>query len=155
MRIYLDTSIIHGWFRKYMEAKRKSILFEEPSILKFVFQLKDNDYVVSSITRAEIIRYLGAEWGAPLKECEEVWLEFMRFYDTEYLEVKRIDFDEIGEVCMAVKTRKKTMVNLLHIQVAKKEGLWFLTGEKELAEKYKGYYDKILTYEDLRAKFSR
>ena len=64
-----------------------------------------------------------------------------------------MDFEDLIKVCKAVPTKKKTLVNLMHLQVAKKNGLYFLTGEESLKENYKEYYDKTLTYEDLRKLF--
>jgi len=150
MRIYLDTNIIHSWFRKFMESQRRGTSFEEPAILKFIFQVKDNEYIVSDITKAEIIRYLSAEWGASKEECDYYWDRFLRSYVVGYFRVERMDFEEMGQVCQTVKTKKKTMTNLLHLQAAKNEGLWLLTGEKDLAVKYRTYYDRIITYEDFR-----
>jgi len=37
VRIYLDTNIVHSWFRKLMESLRRAEPFEEPSVVRFVF----------------------------------------------------------------------------------------------------------------------
>ncbi len=36
----------------------------------------------------------------------------------------------------------------MHLQIAKKERVWLLTGEKDLIYKYRSYYKKVLSYED-------
>ena len=42
----------------------------------------------------------------------------------------------------------------MHMQVAKTANVLFLTGENKLIEKYKIYYDKSLSYEELRKMFN-
>ena len=66
--------------------------------------------------------------------------------------IERVDFEELNNICLLIPTRKKTLVNLMHLQIAKKENIWFLTGEKGLLEKYKDYYKKSLSYLELRRK---
>lgn len=149
MKVYLDTNIIHSWFRKYMDSKKKNEKFAEPEILKFIFSL-DKEYIVSNITKTEIFRSLSADWGADENKCNQAWNEFIEAYIVTQLVVKEIDFEELTKICLIVKTKKKTLVNLMHMQIAKGENTWFLTGEDKLIEKYKQYYDKTLSYEDLR-----
>lgn len=141
MKIYLDTNIIHGWFRKYIESKKSKIKYDEPEIIRFIFDL-ENEYIIFNITRTEIFRYLSASWNATQDLCGEVWKDFLNAYKVTFLEVKEIDFDDITEICLIIKTKKKTLINLMHLQIAKKENVWFLTGEKDLFEKYKTYYKK-------------
>ena len=153
LRIYLDTNMIHSWFRKYMDAKKKNIEFLEPEILKFIFGLK-NEYIVSNIVKTEIFRFLAAEYDANENECGETWEKFVRTYNIVYVIVKEINFEELIRICLIVKTKKKTLINLMHMQVAKQGNVLFLTGEERLIEKYKQYYHKTLSYEELREMFS-
>ena len=46
---------------------------------------------------------------------------------------------------------KKRINNLIHVVIAKQYGLMFLTGDKEILEKAKGFYPDIISYPDLRA----
>lgn len=136
-----------------MESKKNRIKAEEPQIIKFIFSL-ENEYIASNITRTEIFRYLSASWDAKEELCESVWKDFLDAYKVTFLKVKEIDFDGMAKICLTVKTKKKTLVNLMHLQIAKEEGVWFLTGEKDLIYKYRSYYKKVLSYEDLRKMFS-
>ncbi len=77
----------------------------------------------------------------------------MQSFDITYIK-GRIDIDDLLLIVQNVPTRKKTLVNLLHLQIAKTYNVWFLTGEENLKEKYRDCYDKILTYEELRHRFS-
>lgn len=115
-----------------MDAKKKNKEFVEPKILNFVFSLK-NDYIVSNITKTEIFR-LVAEWDASETGCIEIWEKFLSTYEIAEIVVKEINFGELTKVCLIVKTKKKTLVNLMHMQVAKKDDDWFLTGEEKLTK---------------------
>lgn len=151
--IYLDTNMIHSWFTNLMNKVRKDKEFEIPDVLEFLSTRKFKLFT-SNITKVEIVRYLISEWSCDVKEAEEYWDTFISNFNIDLIVVKEIDFNELIEVVKNVPTRKKTLVNLMHLQVAKRNGLYFLTGEEPLKEKYKGYYDKTLTYEDLRVLFS-
>lgn len=151
--IYLDTNMVHGWFRNLMGNVRKRKEFEIPSILKFLTSDKF-ELFTSNITKVEIIRYLISEWGCTTDEAEEYWNTFINSFNVVLIIVKEIDFNELLKIVEKIPTRKKTLINLIHLQIARKNNLWFITGEESLKEKYKEYYDKVLTYEDLRKLFA-
>jgi len=149
MRLYLDTNIILGWFKRMMQKERKGEEFKIPRVVKFVTSQKEFDLILSNLTKVEIIRYLISEWGCNLESCRKAWDYFIESFEIEVIKAE-INFEELEEICLAIPTRKKTLINLLHLQIAKRYGFWFLTGEKELKEKYSNYYNKILTYKELR-----
>lgn len=101
----------------------------------------------------EIARYLFSEWRSQENEIDELWETFLRTFNMSFIIVKEIDFEDLIRLCKAVPTKKKTLVNLIHLQIAKNNNLWFLTGEENLKEKYQEYYARVLTYEDLRKLF--
>jgi hypothetical protein len=45
---------------------------------------------------------------------------------------------------------KKRVTNLEHLIIAKKNSLTFVTGDKEITEKCKIFYDRIISYKELR-----
>lgn len=147
--LYLDTNMIHSWFRNLMNNVRKSKEFEIPDVLEFLSTGRFKLFT-SNVTKVEIVRYLISEWSCNIEEAEEYWATFISNFNITVIIVKEIDFNELIEVVKNVPTRKKTLVNLIHLQVAKKNNLYFLTGEEPLKERYKEYYNKTLTYEDLR-----
>jgi predicted nucleic acid-binding protein len=151
--IYLDTNMIHSWFRKIMENTYKDRPFEIPKILEFVISAPLK-LTTTNITKAEILRYLKSEWNCPAEKSEELWKTFLESFNIHYNNIKEIDFDDLTEICKNIETKKKTLVNLIHLQTAKKMNMHFLTGEEILKEKYGFYYDKIITYEDLRKIFA-
>lgn len=136
-----------------MENLRKGRKFSIPSILQFISSRRDLQLITSNLTKVEIVRYLVAEWGCKQEFSEDLWERFLRSFDVQYIEVKEFDLDELIKLCGRIPTKKKTLVNLLHLQIAKRNKLHFLTGEKKLKEKYKRYYKKVLTYKDLRGLF--
>lgn len=154
MRLYLDTNMVMGWFKRIMQNVRRGRPFKIPSVIEFLSSQLNIELIVSNITKIEIFRYLKSEWNCKDVMSEEYWNTFIRSFNITYIEVERIDFNELLPLCMEIPTKKKTLVNLIHLQVAKKDSFWFLSGEEELKERYRGYYDKILTYKELRQRLS-
>jgi hypothetical protein len=146
--------MIWAWFKNTMESIRKGRSFRIPSIIKFISSKPEIMLITTNLTKAEIFRYLKSNWNCERKLSEEIWGRFLRSFNVLYVEVKGVDINDLINICSTIPTKKKTMVNLLHIQIAKRENLWFVTGEERLKEKYKQYYDKILTYKDIRKAFS-
>jgi predicted nucleic acid-binding protein len=156
MKLYLDTNIILDWFKKNIKNLRKSKPIEITSKLKFLTSRPELQLFVSLITKAEIFRYLKSEWGSPENECENFWIDFFTRYGITELESKeiRVDFLDITEICKKINLGRKTLVNLIHLQFAKKNNLTFLTGDKKLEKRLKWYHEKIISYVTLRSKFS-
>ncbi|MBI5061814.1 MAG: hypothetical protein HZB67_05895 [Candidatus Aenigmarchaeota archaeon] len=150
--IYLDTNMIHGWFRNFMASTKNSQLLKIPSVLEFLIG-KDLALFTTTLTKIEIFRYIRSEWGLDEKFCNEVWDTFIKSFNITSIEVEQVELGELLNLVSKVSTRKKTLVNLMHLQLAKKNGLWFLTGEENLKERYAEYYDKVLTYQNLRKLF--
>lgn len=147
--LYLDTNMIHSWFRNIMENTYKNKPFEIPKVLEFLISIPVK-LITTNITKVEILRFLKSEWNCTPEKSEELWKTFLDSFKISYEDIREIDFDDLAELCKNVETKKKTLVNLMHMQIAKKRGIYFLTGEEPLKEKYKFYYDKTLTYENLR-----
>jgi len=152
--LYLDTNMIHSWFRNFMTSLKKNEPLKMPDTLQFIVNQKELKLFTTTLTKIEIFRYLKAEWNRDEKSCNEIWETFVNSFDITVINVKEIELEELLALVAKVATKKKTLVNLMHLQVAKKNNLLFLTGEEKLKEKYKEYYDKVLTYEDLRKLFA-
>jgi len=148
MNIYLDTNMIIGWFKEVAKARKKNANIKEPEKLKFLVSQRYNLYV-STLTKLEVIRYLVSQWGISGDEAEKLWEEFIVTYNIIVLELETISIKSLKDIIKKVETRKKTLVNLMHLEIAKTYNLWLLTGDKGLL-KCKFYYDKIISYIDLR-----
>lgn len=154
MRLYLDTNMILGWFKRLMQKERKDREFEIPGVMKFLSSQQNIELVVSNLTRIEVFRYLKSEWDADDNLSKGIWDTFLRSFNVKYIEpdIGSDDLDSLSELCLGTYTKKKTLTNLLHLQIAKRYNIRFLTGEKELKERYSFFYDKIVTYRELRQK---
>lgn len=150
MEIYLDTNIIWAWFRNFMTSLKDNKPLEMPSILEFVMSRKELQKFTTILTQIEIFRYLKAEWNADEENCNIAWNSFVKSFAVLEIKARHIELYELLFLVSKVATKKKTLVNLMHLQLAKKNSLWFLTGEENLKTKYKEYYDNVITYEELR-----
>lgn len=148
--LYLDTNMIWTWFRNFMVSLKNNNPIEIPDILQFITNKKELKLFTTTLTQIEIFRYLKAEWDRNEKSCNEIWNTFINSFNITLIEVQQVELEELLSLVSKVATKKKTLVNLMHLQVARKNNLWFLSGEENLKDKYKEYYDKVLTYEDLR-----
>ncbi len=131
MRVYLDTNIILDWFKYNIKRIRRGENIISTSKLKFLMS-KNLELFVSSITKAEIFRYLKSEFNCSEEECVRFWSEFLFRYKLTEMESKEIqvDFGFITKICKQVYLGRKTIINLIHLQLAKKNNLVFLTGDK-------------------------
>lgn len=152
--LYLDTNMIHSWFRNFMTSLKRSEPLKMPDVLEFITTREKLKLFTTTLTKIEIFRYLKAEWDRDEDSCSEIWETFVSSFNITIIDVEQVQLAELLTLVSKVATKKKTLVNLMHLQLAKKNGLHFLTGEEKLKEKYKEYYDKVLTYEDLRKQFA-
>jgi predicted nucleic acid-binding protein len=155
IKVYLDTNIIFGYFlAKVKQLRKKTDRFVEPRIVEF---LKKNanifEYFVSTLVKAELFRRLRTELNVGRSDIEKIWLEFV-----SYLQINEIKTSELSSEYLFEKTLeiveetpiKKRVTNLQHLIIAKEFNLFFLTGDKEILDKCKKFYERILSYSELR-----
>jgi predicted nucleic acid-binding protein len=148
---YLDTNILFGYFvKKALEKRGKHI---ESKVADFlVVSSKNLKYAVSILTKAEIVRKLKSEFNANKKNIEDIWKDFIHDVSPAYILVHQ-SFEEVYEEIVNIVFEipiKKRVTNLEHLIIAKKNNLIFVTGDKEIVEKCKVFYDKIIDYKKLR-----
>ena len=149
MKIYLDANIIYGFFKNVLREIRKGEEFREPAVLKF---LKESglELYTSVLVKAEIARRMRTEWNCNAEEVNEAWKKF-----AEYIKIEIITTAVITEEISYIATQiplKKRISNIMHLIIAKQYDLWFLTGDKEIIDKCKPAYSKIISYIELRRK---
>lgn len=83
--------------------------------------------LTSNVTKVEIVRYLISEWSCSIPEAEEYWDTFVNNFNITLIIVREIDFNDLLTIVQKVPTRKKTLVKLIHLQIAKKNRLYFIT----------------------------
>ena len=150
MEIYLDTNIIIGWFKNMKKSIKRGEDFREPKKLEF---LRSQDFKLhtSSLTKAEVFRYLKSDWGSKSSESINLWKDFIRDYRIiELKEQINIDYGQICDICLNVNLGRKTIINLIHLQFAKWMNLIFLSGDKPITDRLKDYFDNTMTYIKLR-----
>lgn len=152
IKIYLDTNLVHDFFvSQAIYMKRK----EEPKIPKkfeFMVANKENiDFVTSFLTKAEIVRELVSAHSMDYKDINLVWDKFLETLECKY--ISKAVFDE-GLVDIVGKTRMKlrTMINFLHLFLATKEEIYFISGDKDIIQKIREnkIYEKVMDYTELR-----
>lgn len=134
MKLYLDTNIILGWFKRMMQSKRKGKEFKIPSVIEFLNSQPNVELIISNLTRTEIFRYLKSDWDSEPIFSKEIWETFLRSFNLEYIEVG-VDIEGINrlsELCLEINTKKRTLTNLFHLEAAKGYGFLFLTGEEKI-----------------------
>jgi len=150
-RFYLDTNIIFSYFlKKFSEKKGRKI---EAKIANFLMNSSQRvKYVVSALTKAEIVRKLRSEFNSEEDDIKEMWEDFLYDVSPLYISVTQ-SLDEIYEEITKIVFKipiKKRVTNLEHLIIAKKNDLIFVTGDKEIVEKCRAFYEKVWDYRTLR-----
>jgi len=150
-RFYLDTNIIFSYFlKKFAERKGKQI---EAKVANFlIHSSKKISYAVSILTKAEIMRKLRSEFGLEEDEIINMWKGFILDVSPFYISVSQT-LEEIYEEIVNIVAKlpiKRRVTNLEHLIIAKKSDLIFVTGDKEIIEKCRKFYNKIWSYNKLR-----
>lgn len=152
--IYLDTGMVYKLFDKFAEAVKQGKDLngiELPEIVKFLREVKGmHSYFVSNATRSEIFRHLHSGQKLTKEECYTVWDFFLRFMEAKEVLVKEIDFVEIADMLAQKPAKKTTVINLQHLQIAKRSEFTVLTGDKPLKERFKLFYNKVIDYIEFR-----
>jgi len=147
MKIYLDTNIIFGFFRNLLLEKRKGKKFTNPAILKF---LKENNFELytSVLVKAEIARRLRTEWGSTKEEVEEFWTSLETYINVDVIQTATIG-PKIAVITLETPFKNRVS-NIMHLLIAEQYDLWFLSGDKEIVQKGKKFYEKVISYHELR-----
>jgi len=147
MKIYLDTNIIFGFFRNLLLEKRKGKKFTNPAILKF---LKENNFELytSVLVKAEIARRLRTEWGSTKEEVEEFWTSLETYINVDVIQTATIG-PKIAVITLETPFKNKVS-NIMHLLIAEQYDLWFLSVDKEIVQKGKKFYEKVISYHELR-----
>ncbi len=157
IKLYLDTNTILDFFinqAKYFKNKGE---LKIPEKTKFMLDnLEKFDFVISFLTKAEIMRELVAAHHVDPRRVDRFWADFMESMNNPKY-VSRFEFDEkLVELAGKSKMKLRTMFNFQHLFIAMKEDAYFVSGDKDAIEKIKelGVYNKVLTYIELRSLIS-
>jgi len=156
MKIYLDTNTIVDFFINSTRAlKKKEKLVTPAKYQFFVEKAAEIEFVTSFLTKTEIVRELISAFNLTKEEIEQLWDTFLKSLNCKYIAKFLLD-ERLVDVAMNYRMKLRTVVNFQHLFIAKEEGAYLLTGDKDLVEivRKNNLYDKIITYIELRKMFT-
>jgi hypothetical protein len=152
-KFYLDTGIIYGYFKELIRHNRSGRPIEEfhknfPDVCKTLIERRDKVlYIVSTLTKAQIYRHLHTDYQMSQDECRKIWETFKEEFNVIEIFINYpINFEEISYFLSKIKFDKSGIEDLIHLMIAKKEGLCFLTSEEEGKESFHKIYKNIMSY---------
>lgn len=149
LQIYLDTNVIFGWFKAKIDEERKGKRFILPERLEKLLEL-NYELFVSPLVKAEVSRNLKSDSNLEKEKINELWNIFLEEMKVEQiiLENFQINWEELVNVVQSVPLKLRGAVeDLVHIQIARKLKLKFLTSED--MERLKEFYDNIMIIDEL------
>lgn len=146
MKIYLDTNVVIGWFKRKLDEEKRDLKFIIPERLEKLLK-SQHELIVSYLVKSEVSRYLKSEWQLTSEEISEKWSLFAEELKINILKLDKFEVDlvKIDTICSEVPLKREgTIEDLIHLQITKLFGLRFLTSEKKLKQKLSEYYDNII-----------
>lgn len=157
IKVYLDTNTVLDFFINQARYFKNKGELKIPEKAKFILENIENlDIVVSFLVEAEVTRELVAGYDMPEDIVRATWEDFIRTYSCKYIESFGFDRSLVGLVAKT-KMKLRTMFNFQHLYIAMHENAYFVSGDKDLAEKVRviGLYDRIISYPELRNLISK
>lgn len=152
MKVYLDANIIYGFFKSLVRSWRERHKHILPDVIKFLTSRKDLSIYVSVLSRCEIARRLKIDYNLSEDDIERMWNYLRRF-----LKIRMIDKITINEevVDFIQKNKFRSRINnVIHLFLCKDLHLTFITGDKKIIEDGVKVYKNIMSYAQLRKKYS-
>ena len=149
MKLYFDTGIIYPIFERQIKN------LPSPKVSKFLYNIKNrHEYFVSNLTKAEVFRKLHNDLGVDSRDCYILWKSFVESLGTKEIIIEednhKISFENIAKMMSERPAPKGIVINLVHLIVAKNNELTVLTSDEVLKNRFRVYYTKVITYEELR-----
>ncbi|MFH8092360.1 MAG: PIN domain-containing protein [Candidatus Aenigmatarchaeota archaeon] len=147
MKIYLDTNILFGYFKRILESKYKLKPFEIPekiNIIKNAKELYISDFVLAELI-IEIKNWCNANnVNIGEKEIENLIEEFKETYNVRVIKNFKIKhFLELIYLGVDLK-------DSIHLEISRNKNMVFLTDDKELYEISKHLYGKVLNFYEFK-----
>jgi len=150
--IYLDTNIIFMLFENLAKASKSKKIrkVQLPEVIKSLKSKRKHRYFVSTLTKVEVFRHLYSNFGIKREKCKELWTYFTEFLKVGTLKEHSFDFDDIIKLVTAMPLKRTTIINIMHLMIAKKNRLILLTGDKGLIKLRDWYYKNIIDYKEFK-----
>ncbi|MEM5799399.1 MAG: PIN domain-containing protein [Candidatus Aenigmatarchaeota archaeon] len=147
MKVYLDTNIVFGFFKRFLESKFMKKSFELPE--KMIIVSKIENVYVSELVLSEVVSGI-KEWCLKNKiklnreEIEGLFEEFRENLNIKVL--KKIEIKNLFELVYYGIDIKDG----IHLEISKNKDMVFVTDDKKLYEVGKYFYDKIMNFNEFK-----
>lgn len=157
-KIYLDTNLLIGWFKWILKKKKRK--GDEPKITKFLSEHEEISTFISSFSVIEIVGVISNDYKKPdgtpkytLNDIKSFIENLNKYLKITVLEEKRIVSLPIKKL-IGISRRCRHLADSIHVYLAEKEDIWFITTEVKLG-RLKPYYPKIMTEKRLIKQFKK
>lgn len=152
MKIYLDTNTIIDLFINHAKSLKNIEEFRISEKYRFFISKKEQvEFILSILTKAEIVRELVSGFNLSKDEIETLWQDFVNSLNCKMILEFVID-SRLVDIVYSVPIKLRTLINFQHIFIAIEEDAYLLSGDKDLITKTRQLkvYDKIFSYLELR-----
>lgn len=141
-RIYLDTNIIYGYFRKRVEETVNG-RFKRPFILQKISKV-DYEFVTSFFTMAEVSKNLRREFNLDNKSI----VDLLRLFTREY-RIKVVQRVNITGELLLWHLKRIDLEDAIQLNIAKNINSIFLTNDKRLIKNARKFYSHVASFSEL------
>lgn len=146
MKVYLDTNIVFGFFKNFLEHKYMFKPLNIPKKLRIIARLKE--VYISDLVVAEVIKGIKL-W------CRDNNIRINR----EEIEKMIDDFKRRFKIKTLKSFKLKNLADFalygidlndgIHLEISKNKNMIFVTDDKKLYEASRYFYEKVLSFTDL------
>lgn len=158
-RVYIDNSLLVRWFLWKFNPHKYP---REPQVIRFLASLERVEKYISLISVAELVHTLryGDDFSGyrlTLRRIEELIQELQGVLGFVLIEQEKVQDTDVGGIIITRDVvrfidKHKELADCLHVDIAKRNQLCFVTYEKKIGV-LKELYDNIMTENKLMKQF--
>jgi predicted nucleic acid-binding protein len=142
-KIYLDTNIIYGYFRKRVEETINRRKFKKPFILEKISKA-DYEFITSFFTMVEVSRNLRRDFNLDSRSI----VDLLRLFTREY-SVKVVQKVSITGELLLWHLKEIDLADAIQLNIAKNSKSIFLTNDKRLIKDARKFYPWVVSFSEL------
>lgn len=146
LRIYLDTNVIYGYFKRRIEEQKFGKTYIEPEAMKF---LKEKSNLIQSFTSfftmLEVADNLTKDLILTQSEIMNFIRSFRMIYPIKILEQVKIDGESLKWFLHGMELKDTIQLN-----IAKNLGALFISDDKKLISLAKKFHKNSFTFQELK-----